>query len=77
MPVEILARYTSNTYMARAKGYKQTATNTISARDAAVALARKLGLDPAEMREGDSNGDQRLHLFHFPGEDLGNNQPKS
>lgn len=73
MPVEILARYTSNTYMARAKGYKQTATNTISPRDAAMALARKLGLDPAGMRYLTDHGGKNFdtHLFDFPGEDVG------
>ena len=51
MPVDIRVRYANNTYAATIKGQKQSASCTISARDAAAALARKLGLDPAQLSE--------------------------
>lgn len=51
MPVEIRCRYTTGTYVATVKGQKKTASNTISARQAAEAMARKLGLDPVELVE--------------------------
>lgn len=51
MPVEIRCRYTTGTYVATVKGQKLTASNTISARHAAEAMATKLGLDPAHLVE--------------------------
>ena len=51
MPVEIRCRYTTGTYVATVKGQKMTASNTISARHAAEAMAVKLGLDPAHLVE--------------------------
>lgn len=39
----IKVRYTGGTYVARITGHKGTASCTISAREAAVALARKIG----------------------------------
>ena len=51
MPVEIRCRYTTGTYVATVKGQKMTASNTISARHAAEAMATKLGLDPASLVE--------------------------
>lgn len=51
MPVEIRTRFTTGTYVATVRGDKRTASNTISARQAAEAMARKLGLDPALLRE--------------------------
>jgi hypothetical protein len=51
MPVEIRTRFTTGTYVATVRGEKRTASNTISARQAAEAMARKLGLDPALLRE--------------------------
>lgn len=46
MAVEIRCRYTTGTYVATMKGSKQTASNTVSARQAAEGLARKMSLDP-------------------------------
>lgn len=70
MPVEIRVRYSTGTYTARAKGHKQTASCTISARDAAEALARKLGLDPTAMRYTTDLGGKHFdtHVFDHPGE---------
>ncbi|WOC77668.1 hypothetical protein RTE98_14555 [Stutzerimonas frequens] len=51
MPVEIRTRFTTGTYVATVRGDKRTASNTIGARQAAEAMARKLGLDPALLRE--------------------------
>ena len=51
MPVEIRCRYTTGTYVATVKGHKMTASNTISARHAAEAMATKLGLDPVHLVE--------------------------
>ncbi len=51
MPVEIRTRFTTGTYVATVRGDKRTASNTISARQAAEAMARKLGLDPAGLVE--------------------------
>ena len=42
-------RYTGGTYVARITGQKVTASCTISARDAAVALARKIGVSPESL----------------------------
>ena len=41
MPVEIRTRFTTGTYVATVRGDKRTASNTISARQAAEAMARK------------------------------------
>ena len=51
MPTEIRCRYTTGTYVATVRGLKKTASNTISARHAAEAMATKLGLDPAHLVE--------------------------
>lgn len=51
MPVEIRTRFTTGTYVATVRGDKRTASHTMGARWAAEALARKLGLDPAGLRE--------------------------
>jgi len=51
MPVEIRTRYATGTYVATVRGDKRTASNTMGARWAAEALARKLGLDPTLLRE--------------------------
>jgi hypothetical protein len=51
MPVEIRTRFTTGTYMATVRGDKRTASNTMGARWAAEALARKLGLEPANLVE--------------------------
>lgn len=70
MPVEIIARYASNTYVARAKGCKQTASCTEGARQAAVALTRKLGLDPSKLQEqrNDLLNPNQVMLFSHSGE---------
>lgn len=47
----IRVRFTTGTYVATVKGQKATASNTISARFAAEALAKKLKLDPSRLRE--------------------------
>jgi len=69
MPVEIHARYATNTYVARAKGHKGTASCTESARAAAAALARKLGLDPAQLQEqqNDLINPNKVMVFSHPG----------
>ena len=51
MPVEIRTRFTTGTYVATVRGDKRTASNTMGARWAAEALARKLGLDPSNLVE--------------------------
>ena len=51
MPVEIRTRFTTGTYVATVRGDKRTASNTVGARWAAGALACKLELDPALLRE--------------------------
>lgn len=51
MAVEIRTRYATGTYVATVKGEKRTASNTISARQAAEAMATKLGLDPLHLVE--------------------------
>lgn len=65
MSVEILARFANNTYRATAKGSKLAATNTAGPRQAAEALARKLGIDPALLREESS--EQFTTTFNHPG----------
>lgn len=46
----ITVRFTSNTYLAKAKGHKASASCTAGPRQAAEALARKLGLDPSQLQ---------------------------
>lgn len=65
MPTEIRVRYTSMTYVATVKGKKATASNTISARHAAEAMATKLGLNPAHLVEQQRDLiNQRVTFFH-------------
>lgn len=53
--VTITVRYTQGTYVARAKGHKPTASCVYDAGIAAQALARKIGIEPAQlvMTKGD------------------------
>ncbi len=51
MSTEIRTRFTGMTYVATVRGEKRTASNTMGARWAAEALARKLNLDPTLLRE--------------------------
>lgn len=69
MAVEIRCRYRTGTYVATVRGQKQTASNTIGAREAAVAMARKLGLDPSLLVEGqrDLLNPNELATFSHPG----------
>lgn len=66
----ITVRYTSNTYVARAKGHKGTASCTINARQAAEAMARKLNIDPKQLIYVTDHGgkDFSSHVFNHPGE---------
>lgn len=70
MPVEIRCRYTTGTYVATVKGQKKTASNTISARQAANAMATKLGLNPAQLVEQtrDLIDNKGAVIFSHPGE---------
>jgi len=70
MPTEIRCRYTTGTYVATVKGQKKTASNTISARQAADAMANKLGLDPALLVEQtrDLIDNKGAVIFSHPGE---------
>ncbi len=70
MPVEIRCRYTTGTYVATAKGLKGTASNTISARHAAEAMAKKLGLAPELLveKERDLIDPRERITFTHPGE---------
>ncbi|MCQ4302698.1 hypothetical protein C1170_06275 [Stutzerimonas frequens] len=69
MPVEIRTRFTTGTYVATVRGEKRTASNTISAWQAAEAMARKLGLDPALLRETQRDLlRDGVELFVHPGE---------
>lgn len=69
MPVEIRTRFTTGTYVATVRGEKRTASNTISARQAAEAMARKLGLNPAMLRETQRDLLRSgVELFVHPGE---------
>lgn len=69
MPVEIRARFTTGTYVATVRGDKRTASNTMGARQAAEAMARKLGLDPALLRETQRDLLRSgVELFVHPGE---------
>lgn len=52
--MNITVRNANNTYRATAKGFQLAATNTAGPRPAAEALARKLGIDPAQLREESS-----------------------
>lgn len=63
--VEIIVRQATGTYVARAKGHGVTASCTESARQAAFACARKLGLDPALLQEQpDLLGGQQSLFIH-------------
>jgi hypothetical protein len=70
MPTEIRCRYTTGTYVASVKGQKKTASNTISARQAAEAMATKLGLDPTHLVEQqlDLIDNKGAVIFSHPGE---------
>lgn len=69
MPVEIRTRYTGMTYVATVRGEKKSASNTMGARWAAEALARKLGLDPTLLRETQRDLLRSgVELFVHPGE---------
>ncbi|MEX6717523.1 hypothetical protein AB2C92_07310 [Pseudomonas aeruginosa] len=70
MAVEIRCRYTIGTYVATAKGHKGTASNTISARQAAEAMAKKLGLAPELLveKERDLIDPRERTTFIHPGE---------
>ena len=69
MPVEIRTRFTGMTYVATIRGEKRTASNTMGARWAAEALARKLELDPALLRETQRDLLRSgVELFVHPGE---------
>lgn len=70
MPVEIRCRYTTGTYVATVKGQKKTASNTISARQAANAMATKLGLDHAQLVEQtrDLIDNKGAVIFSHPGQ---------
>ncbi len=70
--VEIRCRYTTGTYVATVKGQRQTASNTVSARQAAEGLARKLNLDPALLveRQRDLLTPNELATFSHPGQQI-------
>jgi len=69
MPVEIRTRYTGMTYVATVRGEKKSASNTMGARWAAEALARKLNLDPTLLRETQRDLLRSgVELFVHPGE---------
>lgn len=69
MPVEIRTRFTTGTYVATVRGDKRTASNTMGARQAAEAMDRKLGLDPALLRETQRDLLRSgVELFVHPGE---------
>lgn len=70
MTVEIRCRYATGTYVATVKGEKRTASNTISARHAAEAMAVKLGLDPAHLveKQRDLIDPKDRVIFTHPGE---------
>ena len=70
MPTEIRCRYTTGTYVATVKGQKKTASNTISARQAANAMATKLGLDPEHLvqQTRDLIDNKGAVIFSHPGE---------
>lgn len=66
-PVEIVVRFTTGTYVARARGRGITASCAESARQAAFACARKLGLDPAALREQPDLLGKEHSMFVHPG----------
>lgn len=69
MSTEIRTRFTGMTYVATVRGEKRTASNTMGARWAAEALARKLGLDPTMLRETQRDLLRSgVELFVHPGE---------
>lgn len=55
-PITINVRQSTGTYIARARGYKPTASCTSGAAQAAGALARKLGLAPDLLQEHPRKG---------------------
>lgn len=63
--MNITVRNANNTYRATANGSKLAATNTAGPRQAAEALARKLGIDPALLCEESSA--QFITTFTHPG----------
>lgn len=66
--LKIFVRYSTGTYCARAKGRPGTASCTISARQAADAMARKLGLDPTLLQLDFSSAlDGYTGVFNHPG----------
>ena len=65
--VEIIARFTTGTYVARAIGRKCSASNTIGAREAAEAVCAKLGLDAAMLQEQPDLLGNQQSLFVHPG----------
>ena len=79
MPTEIRCRYTTGTYVATVKGQKKTASNTISARQAAEAMATKLGLDPAHLveQQRDLIDPKDRVVFIHPGEPATNTSDKA
>lgn len=74
MAVEIRCRYTTGTYVATMKGQKLTASNTISARQAAEALAKKLNLDPSLLVQHQRELPTTLTTFTHPGHQSGDDQ---
>ncbi len=69
-PVEIITRFTTGTYVARAKGLGVTASCAESAHKAASACARKLGMDPALLQEQPELLGKECSLFLHPGEEV-------
>lgn len=64
--VEIRCRYTTGTYVATVKGQRQTASNTVSARQAAEGLARKLNLNPSLLVQQPRDLPSVLTTFSHP-----------
>ncbi|MDH0894657.1 MULTISPECIES: hypothetical protein [unclassified Pseudomonas] len=68
-PITINVRQNSFTYIAKAKGFKPSASCTAGARQAAEALARKLGLAPGVLQEQqDADLAYGCSRFVHPGE---------
>lgn len=67
MAVEIRCRYTTGTFVATVKGHKQTASNTVSALQAAEGLAKKLNLDPSLLVPQERALPTNLTIFSHPG----------
>ncbi|WP_095159157.1 hypothetical protein [Pseudomonas sp. Irchel 3E13] len=74
MVVEIRCRYTTGTYVAMVKGQKLTASNTVSARQAAEGLASKLNLDPSLLVQHQRELPSTLTTFTHPGHKPGSDQ---